>query len=79
MSKTPKPEPDFEATLAELEKLVESLEAGQLSLDESLAGFKQGIELTRRCQSVLDGAEQTIQQLLDTQDEDSLKPLDQDD
>jgi exodeoxyribonuclease VII small subunit len=76
MSKNPKP--DFEATLAELEKLVESLEAGQLSLDESLAGFKQGIELTRRCQSVLDSAEQTVQQLLDTQDEGSLKPLDED-
>jgi exodeoxyribonuclease VII small subunit len=79
MSKNPKPEPDFEATLAELEELVERLEAGQLSLDESLAGFKQGIELTRRCQSVLDRAEQTIQQLLDNQDEDSLKPLDEDD
>ena len=74
-----KPEPDFEETLAELEKLVESLEAGQLSLDQSLAGFKQGIELTRPCQSVLDGAEQTIQQLLEVQDEDSLKPLDEDD
>ena len=79
MSKNSKPEPDFEETLAELEKLVESLEAGQLSLDESLAGFKQGIELTRRCQSVLDNAEQTVQQLLDIQDEDSLKPLDEDD
>ncbi|MGD9265545.1 MAG: exodeoxyribonuclease VII small subunit [Lysobacterales bacterium] len=79
MSKTSKPEPDFEETLAELEKLVESLEAGQLSLDESLAGFKQGIELTRRCQSVLDNAEQTVQQLLDIQDEESLQPLDEDD
>jgi exodeoxyribonuclease VII small subunit len=79
MSKNSKPEPDFEETLAELEKLVESLEAGQLSLDESLAGFKQGIELTRRCQSVLDSAEQTVQQLLDIQDEDSLQPLDEDD
>jgi exodeoxyribonuclease VII small subunit len=79
MSKNTKPEPDFEETLAELEKLVESLEAGQLSLDESLASFKQGIELTRRCQSVLDNAEQTVQQLLDIQDEESLQPLDEDD
>ena len=54
MSKNPKQETDFEKTLAELEKLVESLEQGDLSLDESLAGFKRGIELTRRCQSVLD-------------------------
>lgn len=79
MSKNSKHEPDFEETLAELEKLVESLEQGRLSLDETLAGFKQGIELTRRCQSMLDGAEQTVQRLLDTQDEDSLQPLDEDD
>ena len=78
MSKDSKPEPDFEKTLAELEELVERLEQGDLSLDESLSGFKQGIELTRQCQSVLDNAEQTVQQLLDNQDEDSLEPFDPD-
>jgi len=78
MSKNPKQEADFEKTLAELEKLVESLEQGDLSLDDSLSGFKRGIELTRQCQSVLDNAEQTVQQLLDNQDEDSLEPLDKD-
>lgn len=78
MSKHPKQEADFEKTLAELEKLVESLEQGDLSLDESLSGFKRGIELTRQCQSALDNAEQTVQQLLDNQDEDSLEPFDQD-
>lgn len=78
MSKNPKPEPDFEKTLAELEKLVESLEQGDLSLDESLSGFKRGVELTQQCQSVLDNAEQTVQQLLDTQDEESLEPFDPD-
>jgi len=78
MSKDSKPEPDFEKTLAELEKLVDSLEQGDLSLDETLSGFKQGIELTRQCQSVLDNAEQTVQQLLDNHDEDSLEPFDPD-
>ncbi len=78
MSKNPKQEADFEKTLAELEKLVESLEQGDLSLDESLAGFKRGIELTRQCQSALDNAEQTVEQLLDNQDEDSLEPFDKD-
>ncbi|MCW8925197.1 MAG: exodeoxyribonuclease VII small subunit [Xanthomonadales bacterium] len=78
MSKKPKQEADFEKTLAELEKLVESLEQGDLSLDESLSGFKRGIELTRQCQSVLDNAEQTVQQLLDNQDDDSLEPFDKD-
>ena len=59
MSKKSKAGPDFEKALAELEKLVENLEQGDLSLDESLAGFKKGIELTRQCQSVLDNAQQT--------------------
>jgi exodeoxyribonuclease VII small subunit len=78
MSKKTKAEPDFEKTLAELEKLVENLEQGDLSLDESLTGFKQGIELTRQCQTVLDNAQQTVEQLLDTEDEESLKPFDPD-
>jgi len=71
MSKKTEAGPDFEETLAELEKLVVNLEKGELSLDESLSGFKQGIELTRRCQAVLDNAQQTVEQLLDTEDEDS--------
>ena len=78
MSKKTKAEPDFEKTLAELEKLVVNLEEGDLSLDESLSGFKQGIELTRQCQSVLDNAQQTVEQLLDTEDEESLKPFEPD-
>jgi exodeoxyribonuclease VII small subunit len=49
-----------------------------LSLDESLAGFKQGVELSRQCQSVLDNAQQTVEQLLDTEDEESLKPFEPD-
>jgi len=78
MSKKTETEPDFEKTLAELEKLVENLEEGELSLDESLSGFKRGIELTRQCQSVLDNAQQTVEQLLDNEDEASLKPFEQD-
>jgi exodeoxyribonuclease VII small subunit len=78
MSKKSKAEPDFEKALAELEKLVQNLEEGDLSLDESLAGFKQGVELTRQCQSVLDNAQQTVEQLLDAEDEESLKPFEPD-
>ena len=78
MSKKTETKPDFEKTLAELEKLVSNLEKGDLSLDESLSGFKQGIELTRKCQSMLDDAQQTVEQLVDSNDESSLKPFDQD-
>ena len=57
------PEPDFEEALKELETLVTKLESGDLSLDESLTCFKRGVALTRRCQSVLDEAQKTVEQL----------------
>jgi exodeoxyribonuclease VII small subunit len=56
-------QPDFEKALAELENLVSKLESGELSLDQSLEYFKRGVELTRHCQSVLDQAQQTVEQL----------------
>ena len=78
MSKKTQAGPDFEKTLAELENLVENLEKGELSLDESLSGFKQGIELTRKCQEVLDDAQQTVDQLIDVDNEESLKTFEPD-
>lgn len=60
--------PDFEAALEELEALVERMEGGELSLDESLAAFERGIHLTRRCQQALSAAEQRIQTLLERED-----------
>lgn len=68
--------PDFEKSLAELESLVEQLESGDLSLDESLNQFKRGVELTRHCQGVLDEAQQLVQKLMDTDDESSVVPFD---
>jgi exodeoxyribonuclease VII small subunit len=43
----------FEAALAELEKIVETMEAGTLPLEQSLAAHKRGIELARYCQGRL--------------------------
>ena len=68
--------PDFEKALEELESLVEQLESGDLSLDQSLKQFKRGVELTRHCQGVLDQAQQTVEKLIDTDDESSAVPLD---
>ena len=78
MSKKTEAGPNFEKTLAELEKLVVNLEEGNLSLDDSLSGFKHGIELTRQCQSSLDNAQQTVEQLTNTEDQESLKPFEPD-
>jgi len=55
---------DFEAALAELEAIVEALEQGDLSLEESLQRFERGVQLTRACQAALKHAEQKVEILL---------------
>jgi exodeoxyribonuclease VII small subunit len=62
---------DFETALAELEKLVDKMEAGEVPLEDSLRDFERGIELTRTCQQALEAAEQKVQILLqqDTESE----------
>lgn len=57
--------PDFEQSLADLQQLVERLESGELSLEDSLSCFEQGIRLTRECQSALSQAEQKVRLLLE--------------
>ncbi len=59
---------DFEAALAELEGLVERMERGELSLDDSLGAFERGIHLTRTCQRALADAEQRVRTLLERED-----------
>jgi len=56
--------PDFEQALAELERLVERLERGDLPLDEALKTFERGVELTRHCQTSLKSAQQKVEILL---------------
>ena len=56
--------PDFEAALAELETLVEKMESGEQSLEDALASFQHGIELTRTCQKGLKEAEQKVEKLM---------------
>jgi exodeoxyribonuclease VII small subunit len=56
---------DFEKALQELETLVERMEQGESSLEDSLKDFERGIELTRSCQAALAEAEQKVQILLE--------------
>jgi exodeoxyribonuclease VII small subunit len=58
------PAPDLEKSLAELEKIVEKMESGELTLDESLQQFERGVALTRQCQTALRAAEQKVEILL---------------
>ena len=67
---------DFEHSLADLQVLVERLENGELSLEESLSSFEQGIRLTRECQAALAQAEQKVQQLLERDGELEQVPFD---
>ncbi|NOU20177.1 MAG: exodeoxyribonuclease VII small subunit [Methyloglobulus sp.] len=55
----------FEDALAELEQLVNRLERGDISLEESLQAFERGVNLTRICQKALQEAEQKVQVLID--------------
>jgi len=59
---------DFEQALAMLTDLVGKLEAGELPLEDSVAAFETGVKLSRRCESLLDAAEQRLQVLNDDQD-----------
>jgi len=62
----------FEQALAGLTGLVEKLESGELPLEESVAAFEQGVKLSRRCEALLDQADQRLQVL---DDETSDRPL----
>ena len=54
----------FESALKRLEQIVQRLEAGELSLDESLKLFEEGIELSRHCTKKLSQAEAKVEKLI---------------
>lgn len=60
---------NFEKSLTELERLVAAMESGDLSLEESLTSFEQGVKLTRECQQALKDAEQKVELLMKSTDE----------
>ncbi len=64
-------EPSFEKALAELESLVAKMEDGGLSLEQSLAAHKRGLELAKQCRERLDAAQQQVKVL----EGEVLKPL----
>lgn len=69
----------FEAALEELENLVEKMETGDLSLEDSLAAFERGVKLTRHCQSALQAAELKVKVLTESGDLEDLDVEDLDD
>ncbi len=69
---------DFEQSLTDLQSLVERLENGELSLEDSLTAFEQGVRLTRDCQAALAQAEQKVQILMERDGELEEAPFDAD-
>lgn len=56
---------DFEGNITRLKEVVKQLEGGNLSLEESLEFFEEGIKLYRLCNEVLNNAEQRISLLIE--------------
>jgi len=69
--------PPFEQALSELEALVENLEQGDMTLEESLKTFERGVELTRTCQQSLKAAEQKVKILTQKSSEADLSQFDE--
>lgn len=57
--------PDFEKALAELESIVERLEQGEMTLENSLKDFERGVQLARNCQTALNDAQMRVEKLIE--------------
>ena len=79
MPKNPTPDPspvaDFEKSLEQLETLVDNMERGELSLEQSLAAYERGVGLYRRCQQALEQAELRMKLLSDPEKPDEAEPF----
>ncbi len=67
---------DFEKSLKELESLVEKMEKGDLSLEDSLGHFERGVQLSRACQQALKTAEQKVAILMQKDGQEETTPFD---
>jgi exodeoxyribonuclease VII small subunit len=68
-------EPTFEEALDKLQEIVSSLETGQLSLDESLAKFEEGIRLSRFCNEKLTETQKKVQKLVEKDEKIQTEPF----
>ena len=66
----------FEEQLTQLEAVVDRLERGELTLEESVRLFESGVRLSNACKGELDAAEGRIQVLLETPNGMQASPMD---
>lgn len=69
--------PQFEKSLAQLETIVQQMDSGELTLEQSLQSFEKGIKLIRQCQASLSDAQERVQELIESNGE--LQSVDFDD
>jgi len=65
----------FEEALGRLETLVQTLERGDLSLDESLKAFEEGVKLSKSCLKLLDEADRRVEILVGTAGRKTVRPF----
>ena len=65
----------FEEALGRLEDIVKKMEAGDMTLEESLKAFEEGIKLARLCSRKLDEAERRVEILIKQEEEIVIKPF----
>ena len=68
--------PDLEQSLAEINQVIEKMEQGELTIDQSLGQFERGITLVKHCQKILADAEQKVQILIQNNKQDTLTAYD---
>lgn len=79
MAKQPNKLPNLEESLTEVSDLIDKMEHGELSLEQSLTHFERGITLIKHCQKTLQAAEQKVQILLQQNGQEELTTYSHDD
>lgn len=70
--------PNLETSLTEISELIDKMEHGELSLEQSLAHFERGVTLVKHCQKILDQAEQKVQILMQSNNQEELTDYNKD-
>ncbi len=78
MTKKAEQLPNLETSLEDITKLIENMERGELSLEQSLEHFERGIKLVKHCQKILETAEQKVDVLIQKENKDSLSSYGED-
>ena len=79
MSTNPESLPSLEQSLAEISQLIDKMEQGEVTLEQSLHDFERGITLVKHCQKVLEDAEQKVTILTQNQSQTELKAYEKED